>query len=64
MNPLLLLGHWGVGEVILIIAIVGLLFGDRKTWNWVKSTTQTLKKMIQARRRTHAGRHTDQMSAQ
>ena len=32
MNPLLLMAHWGVGEVLLAIAILALLFGDRRTW--------------------------------
>ena len=36
MNPLLLMAHWGVGEVLLAIAILALLFGDRRTWEVLK----------------------------
>ena len=50
MNALLLLAHWGVGEVLIVIAILVLLFGDRQTWIRIQSAAQSITKRIQARR--------------
>ena len=50
MNPLLLMAHWGVGEVLLAIAILALLFGDRRTWEVLKRLAQTLRTRLRSRR--------------
>ena len=48
MNPLLLMAHWGVGEVLLAIAILALLFGDRRTWEVLKRLAQTLRTRLRS----------------
>ena len=51
MNQLLLFARWGVGEVLIVIAILALLFGDKKTWYLIKRTTHSLVTTIRTRRR-------------
>ena len=50
MNQLLLFARWGVGEVLIVIAILVLLFGDKKTWHLIKRTTRTWVTTIRTRR--------------